>query len=92
MKVLASWAATSSNVGLASEVKRWLVVSLERIPRQLQAQLPGDIIRRGLQKSGPGAELLKPGEEVLTACPRKRFDFIEALVGDEAAGVAAGGR
>ena len=69
-----------------------LAVCLERVPRQLQAQLPGDSIGRGLQKVGPGAEQLKPGEEVLTAYPRKWFDVAEALVGDEAAGVCAGGR
>ena len=69
-----------------------LAVCLERVPRQLQAHLPGDSIGRGLQKVGPGAEQLKPGEEVLTAYPRKWCDFAEALVGDEATGVSAGVR
>ena len=68
-----------------------LVICQEGIPHQLQAQLPGGVICGGLQEVGQGAELLKPGEEILPACPGKRLDVIEALVGDEAAWMAAGG-
>ncbi len=90
MKVLASYAAPSSNVGLAAGVGgEMLAIYLERVPRQLQAQLPGYIIGEGLQEVGPGAEQLKPGEGALTAYRRKWFYVAEALVGDEAAGVSA---
>jgi hypothetical protein len=67
-----------------------LVICQERIPRQFHAQLPGDILGWGLQEGGPGTKLLEPGEGLIT-CPRKLFDFAEALVRDEATGRAASG-